>query len=105
MVGYAGRALTEAGLSPYYLYRQKNTIGNLENVGYCVPGNEGLYNIYIMEETQDIISCGAGASTKLIDPDTGKITRFFNYKYPYEYIDRYDRMTEYKEQLRESIGV
>ncbi|MBQ5316925.1 MAG: coproporphyrinogen dehydrogenase HemZ [Oscillospiraceae bacterium] len=101
MVNYAFDALTGAGYSPYYLYRQKNTIGNLENVGYSRDGCEGLYNIYIMEETQDILACGAGGSTKLTDRSTGKITRYFNYKYPYEYISRYDRMTGYKEKLKE----
>ena len=105
MVDYAADALSAAHYQPYYLYRQKNTIGNLENVGYSRPGYEGLYNIYIMEEAQNILSCGAGASTKLIDPATGKITRFFNYKYPYEYIRRYDKMTAYKAQLRDMLGV
>ena len=46
------RLLAEAGYRPYYLYRQKNTLQNLENVGWCKPGHEGYYNIYIMEEVQ-----------------------------------------------------
>ena len=37
--------LAEAGYRPYYLYRQKNTLQNLENVGWCKPGHEGYYNI------------------------------------------------------------
>ncbi len=105
MVTYAFDRLTDSGYFPYYLYRQKNTIGNLENVGYSKDGCEGLYNIYIMEETQDILACGAGGSTKLTDRNTGKITRYFNYKYPYEYISRYDKMTAYKEKLKEYAGV
>ena len=100
MVNYAFDTLTSNGYFPYYLYRQKNTIGNLENVGYSKSGHEGLYNIYIMEEIQDILACGAGGSTKLTDRNTGKITRYFNYKYPYEYISRYDRMTGYKDMLK-----
>ena len=48
--------LAEAGYRPYYLYRQKNTLQNLENVGWCKPGHEGYYNIYIMEEVQTILS-------------------------------------------------
>ncbi|MBQ5311047.1 MAG: coproporphyrinogen dehydrogenase HemZ [Oscillospiraceae bacterium] len=100
MVNYAFDTLTSNGYFPYYLYRQKNTIGNLENVGYSKSGHEGLYNIYIMEEIQDILACGAGGSTKLTDRSTGKITRYFNYKYPYEYISRYDRMTGYKDMLK-----
>lgn len=99
MVNFAFDRLTGAGYFPYYLYRQKNTVGNLENVGYSRAGFEGLYNIYIMEEAQNILACGAGASTKLIDGGTGKIRRFFNYKYPYEYISRYDEMIGYKKEI------
>lgn len=99
MVNYAFDRLTEKSYAPYYLYRQKNTVGNLENVGYSKKGKEGLYNIYIMEEAQNILACGASGSTKLIDPSTGKITRFFNYKYPYEYISRYEKMVGYKSEL------
>ncbi len=58
--------LAEAGYRPYYLYRQKNTLQNLENVGWCKPGHEGYYNIYIMEEVHTILSAGAGGSTKLV---------------------------------------
>ncbi len=99
MVNYGFDKLLEKGYNPYYLYRQKNTVGSLENVGYAKAGKEGLYNIYIMEEAQNILACGASGSTKLIDRSTGKITRYFNYKYPYEYISRYDKMTEYKSKL------
>lgn len=60
------------GLQPYYLYRQKRMAGNLENIGYAKPGLECLYNISIIEERQNILGLGAGASTKIIDP--------FNYK-------------------------
>lgn len=104
MVNYAFDALTENGLMPYYLYRQKNTVGNLENVGYARAGKESLYNIYIMEEAQNILACGASGSTKLIDHSTGKITRFFNYKYPYEYISRYDKMMGYKPELEKFLA-
>ena len=54
------------GLSPYYLYRQKNMAGNFENVGYAQPEKAGIYNILIMEEKQTIVACGAGASTKRV---------------------------------------
>ncbi|MCC8043072.1 MAG: coproporphyrinogen dehydrogenase HemZ [Oscillospiraceae bacterium] len=99
MVSAAFETLTAAEYYPYYLYRQKNTVGNLENVGYSKAGKEGLYNIYIMEDAQNIIALGAGASTKLVDRSTGKIKRYFNYKYPYEYISRYEEMTKYKNEL------
>lgn len=72
---------------PYYLYRQKNTLENLENIGFAKKGKESLYNIFIMDETQIILGAGCAASTKLIESD-GKITRIHNYKFPFEYINR-----------------
>ena len=90
--------LVQAGYRPYYLYRQKGTLQNLENIGWCKPGYECLYNIYIMEEVHSILSAGAGGSTKLVLPGRrhGKIERIFNYKYPTEYIDRFDTILERK---------
>jgi oxygen-independent coproporphyrinogen-3 oxidase len=100
MTEYSFRKLTENGYFPYYLYRQKNTIGNQENVGYAKKGYENAYNIYIMEEIQTIIACGAGASTKVYEPETGKLTRIFNYKYPYEYITNFSEIIARKDRLR-----
>ncbi len=71
---------------PYYLYRQKNTVGNLENVGFSLDGFDGIYNCLIMAEEHDIYACGAGAVTKLIS-ECGPIKRFYMPKYPYEYLD------------------
>jgi len=107
MTAYAQRALTEAGYRPYYLYRQKNAVGNLENVGYSLPGKESLYNVYIMDEIQTILACGAGASTKLVGvAQDGKlpIQRIFNYKYHFEYIDRFDEILRRKERVTEFYG-
>ncbi len=87
-VDYSQKALTQAGYFPYYLYRQKNAQGNLENVGFCRDCHEGLYNIYIMEELQDIYAVGAGAVSKFISKDGGKIERIFEPKYTYEYINK-----------------
>ena len=78
--------LLKNGYVPYYLYRQKKTLANLENVGYCLPGYEGLYNIFMMEELHSIIAMGAGGITKLVVRETGSITRKSNCKYPAEYI-------------------
>lgn len=104
MVDYAQRTLMQNSYLPYYLYRQKNTIDNLENVGYAKAGFEGLYNICIMEETQTILAAGAGGSTKLFDSETGKIERIVNYKYPYEYISRYDGLIEKKKKIYDFYG-
>ena len=92
-VDYSQIRAAEAGYLPYYMYRQKNMVGNYENVGFAKPGFEGLYNIYMMEEVHSIFAAGAGAVTKLMEyaaPESGKktvITRLFNPKYPYEYLD------------------
>ena len=84
----------EAGQFPYYLYRQKNMTGNLENVGYAKPGKEGIYNILIMEEKQTILALGAGASTKYVQKD--RIERAENVKDIKNYISRIDEMIERK---------
>ncbi len=91
MVDMARTSAKEMGLNPYYLYRQKNILGNLENVGYSRPGMECLYNIQIMEERQTILACGAGAVTKVIFP-RNRIERSFNVKSVEEYIGRIDEM-------------
>ncbi len=89
-VSYAQLNTKFAGYKPYYMYRQKNTVGNLENVGFALEGHEGLYNIYMMEEVQTIFAVGAGAVTKLVDYDAAsgksRIKRIFKPKYPYEYL-------------------
>ena len=99
MVEYANKRLSESGYEPYYMYRQSKSLGNLENVGWCKKGKECAYNILMMEEVSTIIACGAGAVTKLYDKKTGKIERIFNYKYPYEYIDRFDETENRKRKI------
>ena len=96
MLRNADIRLTDAGYKPYYLYRQTRMLGNLENVGWSKTGNEGLYNIYIMDETHTILGVGAGAVTKLCKPHSTYIERVFNYKFPYEYISRFDMLMERK---------
>ncbi|OCA90122.1 coproporphyrinogen III oxidase [Pradoshia sp. D12] len=96
MMNEAEKWTAAHGYHPYYLYRQKNILGNLENVGYSLPGMESLYNILIMEEQQTIIGLGCGAASKFIDPDTGKITHFANPKDPKSYNDSYEHYTTKK---------
>ncbi len=101
MVDYALKKLTEAGIKPYYMYRQSKTAGNLENVGYAKNGYEGLYNVYIMDETHTILACGASAVTKLREPGGSNIERIFNFKYTYEYIERFRIICDRKEGIAE----
>lgn len=97
MIDLAVEEMEKMGKIPYYMYRQKNTAGNLENVGFCNEGHECLYNIYIMQEIQTIISLGAGGSTKLVTDKS--IERVFNVKEVSEYINRIDEMIERKRTL------
>lgn len=87
------------GMEPYYMYRQKNIPGNLENIGYSVPGKECMYNVLIMEEKQDIISCGAGASTKYFFEKENRIERTENVKNIDHYINRIDEMIDRKRKF------
>ncbi len=101
MVEYAGAALSAAGYGPYYMYRQSKSLGNLENVGWAKPGYPCLYNIYMMEETHSVLACGAGAVIKLKEPSGPLIERIYNFKYPYEYISRFDELLERKAKIEE----
>ncbi|WP_077617126.1 coproporphyrinogen III oxidase [Bacillus sinesaloumensis] len=96
MMNNASSWTKENGYVPYYLYRMKNILGNLENVGYSLPGQESIYNIMIMEEMQTIIGLGCGAASKFIDPVTGKITQFANPKDPKSYNDHFVEYTNKK---------
>ena len=103
-IALTSKVAEEMGLSPYYLYRQKNMAGNFENVGYAAPGKAGVYNVLIMEEKQSIVACGAGASTKRVwvqpNPDgTHRIERAENVKDVAQYIARIDEMIERKSRL------
>ena len=102
MVSYSIEKLLSCGYLPYYMYRQKNTVDNLENVGYAKKGFESWYNIFIMDETQTILGAGCAASTKLVYPD-GKINRIHNYKFPYEYISRFDELMNKKSEVTECL--
>ena len=93
-------AAENMGMTPYYMYRQKNIAGNMENVGYARIGKAGVYNILIMEEKQTIVALGAGSVTKRIYPD-GRIERCANVKDVTQYIERIVEMIERKEKLFE----
>ncbi len=87
----------EMGMSPYYLYRQKNMKGNFENVGYAKVDKAGIYNILIMEEKQPIIALGAGGSSKLVFDHERRIERVENVKDVTSYISRIDEMIQRKQ--------
>ena len=120
MISLASATLADMKMKPYYLYRQKNIAGNLENTGYAKDGKECLYNVLIMEEKLDTFAAGAGGITRLlnikpreddsenpvpglgarertaVDYDVTRVDRVENVKSVDEYIDRIDEMLERK---------
>ena len=96
MLDFSLESLIKAEYKPYYLYRHKFTAGGFENIGWSKTGTAGAYNIAIMEEYATIMALGGGASTKLFKPETGKLHRIFNPKYPLEYIGAIHRILEKK---------
>ncbi len=102
MMDIAIKAASEMSMNPYYLYRQKNMSGNLENTGFAKDGKYGLYNILIMEEIEDIIALGAGGISKRLffnEGDNVRIERAENVKDLKNYIERIDEMIERKRAL------
>ncbi len=105
-VSYSQLKAKFAGYKPYYMYRQKNTVGNLENVGFSQEGHEGLYNVLMMEDIQTIFAVGASAVTKLVHhKQNGEtvIERIFNPKYPYEYLSKRREGGNEKKSLRDKV--
>jgi oxygen-independent coproporphyrinogen-3 oxidase len=90
MLTLAREACANHGYKPYYLYRQKNMVGLLENVGYAIPGYECLYNVGMMGDTQGIMGIGAAAVSKTVDGS--RIQRGFNPKNPDIYIERMEKL-------------
>ena len=103
MIEKASAVLEENGYIPYYMYRQSKSVGNLENTGWCKPGKECEYNIFMMEEVQNVFGAGAGAVTRLTNPADKNIARVFNYKYPYEYISGFENIIERKSKAKQIV--
>lgn len=99
MLSYTQKRMKDEGYIPYYMYRQKNSSGNLENVGYAKIGTMSTYNVNIMEEKQTIIALGGGGSSKVILGD--RIERVFNFKDPLEYINRFEEILNKKDEIFE----
>lgn len=101
MLSSASEKLIGGGYEPYYMYRQSKCLGNFENVGWAKKGYECLYNVYMMEECHTVIAVGAGAVSKLKNPYGDEIKRVYNFKYPYEYINKFEEIIKRKEQITE----
>ncbi len=98
MVAQAARFAMAQGLQPYYLYRQKNILANLENTGYARPGAACRYNVETMSERQTILAAGSGAITK-VSHSGRNLERVENVRELAHYIGRIDEMIERKRAL------
>ena len=96
MLTQAEQRLRKADFRPYYLYRQKHTTGNTENIGYCRDDKISVYNIRIMEERQSILALGAGGISKIYFPAENRLERVANVSNYEIYIDRIDEMKDRK---------
>lgn len=99
-VSYAKSECILSGYLPYYLYKQKYSLGNHENVGYCKYGHESFYNIVMMNEIEHIFGLGAGATSRILrNTYKSKIEHFENYKYPYEYMSDGSKLQKNLEKM------
>lgn len=101
----AMQSAADMGLLPYYLYRQKHMIGNLENIGFASPGKAGIYNILIMEEKETILALGAGTASKYVSDGGRNVKRTENVRDIPTYIERIDEMIRRKEEAMDRFLV
>lgn len=97
------RLANNLDIKPYYMYRQKNMVGNMENLGYSKEGKDCLYNIQMIEDKQTIIALGADAVSKVVFLEENRIERFGNVKDIREYNSRIKEMVEEKRKLLDTL--
>lgn len=98
--GYA--LLKEQSFHPYYMYRQKDTLSNLENTGYAQKGFECIYNIFMMEDIGTVVGIGAGSVSKIVKGN--RIERVFNLKDAYEYVKSFDKIIQRKDETERLLN-
>lgn len=103
MADAAEKILRARNYAPYYLYRQGYMSGQIENVGWCVEGAEGVYNIQIMDEQQTIIGIGGAASTKVADKKNERLQATFHAKDLTTYLRDIDYYIDRRTKLLASI--
>lgn len=97
----AMKYIREAGMRPYYLYRQGYMSGQLENLGCCREGAECMYNIQIMEEHQTILGIGGAATTKAVDFRERRMKACFHAKDLATYLRDIDTYINKRDRLLE----
>lgn len=101
MIDYSYNLLKGACFMPYYIYKQKNAVSNSENIGYAKSGKFCFYNVEMMEDLHTVIACGAGASSKFING--GRTDRIINVKYPFEYVNEYEKVLDNIKKTRKML--
>ncbi len=99
MLDYVREFTLRESYEAYYMYRQKNMLGNFENVGYSKTGYESLYNMKIMAEKETILGFGAGAVTKIVESKGLRIHRRPNVKGLGHYLQRVDEVILEKQKI------
>ncbi|MDD2214855.1 MAG: radical SAM protein [Oscillospiraceae bacterium] len=97
MLDQAWQRLEAAGLLPYYLYRQKDGLGGLENVSYARGGQGSLYNVAMMTDSRSVLGFGAAAMSKRVSPN--QVERKANVRSLQAYLQRPAEMAQRKTAL------
>jgi oxygen-independent coproporphyrinogen-3 oxidase len=96
MIEYSSKVIPQNGYLPYYLYRQKSMLGNLENTGYCKEGRQCINNVTTMEEFLSVDACGAGAISKRVFSAENRIERLANLRDVKLYLEQFDERLQKK---------
>ena len=104
MFNYAETWCIRKNYKPYYLYRQKQIVGNQENIGYYLEDKPCLYNIQMMEERQTIWGLGVGAGSKVVNPDDWTLENTYNPKDLLLYSQRIEEIIKTKVDKIKSLG-
>jgi len=103
MIKIAEKGAVLLGMEPYYMYRQKYMLGNMENIGYAKAGKACIYNMRMMNDLQTVIAFGAGVMTKFVSLEDNRILRAANYKNSKDYIDSPLEMAERKMKTKKIL--
>lgn len=92
-IDYFYKKVLQNNYKPYYLYRQQYMIKPYENVGFYKDDTACYYNLCMMENLTDIISCGSATTSKISG------VSHYNNKFPLDYINNIDNILKNKEEI------
>ena len=90
----AEQLLAAGGYQAYYLYRQKNVRGGLENTGFARPGKNCIYNVGMMSDRISVVGLGSGSSSKKVRGR--RVERLHNSKDLQDYTERVEELAQNK---------